>query len=86
MLYDGEDYYFSKTYHLHIVDRVGGGDSFGGGLIYSILSDKNSKETIEFAVAASSAIKHTVEGDYNRVSVSEVEKLVGGDGSGRVQR
>lgn len=85
MLYDGEDYHFSKTYHLHIVDRVGGGDSFGGGLIYSILSGKSSKETIEFAVAAS-ALKHTVEGEYNRVSVQEVEKLAGGDGSGRVQR
>ena len=85
MLYDGEDYYFSKSYHLHIVDRVGGGDSFGGGLIYSILSGKNSKDTIEFAVAAS-ALKHSVEGDYNRVSVAEVEKLAGGDGSGRVQR
>ena len=85
MLYDGEDYYFSKSYQLHIVDRDGGGDSFVGGLIYSILSGKSSKETIEFAVAAS-ALKHTVEGDYNRVSVAEVEKLAGGDGSGRVQR
>ena len=85
MLYDGEDYYFSKEYHLHIVDRVGGGDSFGGGLIYSLLTGKSSKEAIEFAVAAS-ALKHSVEGDYNRVSVSEVEKLAGGDGSGRVQR
>ena len=85
MLYDGEDYYFSKSYHLHIVDRVGGGDSFGGGLIYSLLTGKSSKEAIEFAVAAS-ALKHSVEGDYNRVSVSEVEKLAGGDGSGRVQR
>ena len=85
MLYDGEDYYFSKEYHLHIVDRVGGGDSFGAGLIYSILSGKDSKSTIEFAVAAS-ALKHSIEGDFNRVSVSEVEKLAGGDGSGRVQR
>lgn len=85
MLYDGKDYYLSKSYHLHIVDRVGGGDSFGAGLIYSILSGKNSRETIEFAVAAS-ALKHTVEGDFNRVSVKEVEKLAGGDGSGRVQR
>ena len=58
---------------------------FGGGLIYSLLSGKSSKDAIEFAVAAS-ALKHTVEGDYNRVSVSEVEKLAGGDGSGRVQR
>lgn len=85
MLYDGEDYYFSKEYHLHIVDRVGGGDSFGGGLIYSLLTGKSSKDAIEFAVAAS-ALKHSVEGDYNRVSVSEIEKLAGGDGSGRVQR
>ena len=85
MLYDGEDYYFSKEYHLHIVDRVGGGDSFGGGLIYSLLTGKSSKDAIEFAVAAS-ALKHSVEGDYNRVSVTEVEKLAGGDGSGRVQR
>ena len=85
MLYDGENYCFSKTYHLHIVDRVGGGDSFGAGLIYSLLSGKSLKEAIEFAVAAS-ALKHSVEGDYNRVSVAEVEKLAGGDASGRVQR
>ncbi len=85
MLYDGKDCYFSKSYHLHIVDRVGGGDSFGGGLIYALLSGKEPQEAIEFAVAAS-ALKHSVEGDYNRVSVSEVEKLAGGDGSGRVQR
>ena len=85
MLYDGEECYFSKSYHLHIVDRVGGGDSFGGGLIYSLLSGKTSQQAIEFAVAAS-ALKHSVEGDYNRVTVSEVEKLAGGDGSGRVQR
>ena len=85
MLYDGENYCFSKTYHLHIVDRVGGGDSFGAGLIYSLLSGKCTQDAIEFAVAAS-ALKHSVEGDFNRVSVSEVEKLSGGDGSGRVQR
>lgn len=85
MLYDGKEYHFSKTYHLHIVDRVGGGDSFGGGLIYSLLCGKSSKDAIEFAVAAS-ALKHTIEGDYNRVSVAEVEKLAGGDASGRVQR
>ncbi|MBQ9112165.1 MAG: sugar kinase [Clostridia bacterium] len=85
MLYDGENYCFSKSYHLHSVDRVGGGDSFGGGLIYALLSGKTTQQAIEFAVAAS-ALKHTVEGDYNRVSVSEVEKLAGGDGSGRVQR
>ena len=85
MLYDGENYCFSKEYHLHIVDRVGGGDSFGGGLIYALLSGKSTQEAIEFAVAAS-ALKHSIEGDYNRVGVSEVEKLAGGDGSGRVQR
>ena len=85
MLYDGENYCFSKEYHLHIVDRVGGGDSFGGGLIYALLSGKDTQAAIEFAVAAS-ALKHSIEGDYNRVSVSEVEKLAGGDGSGRVQR
>ena len=85
MLYDGKDYYFSNSYSLHIVDRVGGGDSFGAGLIYSILSGKDSQSTIDFAVAAS-ALKHSIEGDYNRVSVAEVEKLAGGDGSGRVQR
>ena len=85
MLYTGDKAYFSKKYAMHIVDRVGGGDSFGGGLIYSLLSGKSSKDAIEFAVAAS-ALKHSVEGDYNRVSVSEVEKLAGGDGSGRVQR
>ena len=85
MLYDGGNCYLSKAYHLHIVDRVGGGDSFGAGLIYCLLSGKDGQAAIEFAVAAS-ALKHSVEGDYNRVSVSEVEKLAGGDGSGRVQR
>lgn len=85
MLYDGENYCFSKEYHLHIVDRVGGGDSFGGSLIYALLSGKNTQDAVEFAVAAS-ALKHSIEGDYNLVTVSEVEKLAGGDGSGRVQR
>lgn len=85
MLYDGKDYCFSKEYHLHIVDRVGGGDSFGGGLIYSLTTGKSTQEAIEFAVAAS-ALKHSIEGDFNRVTVAEVEKLAGGDASGRVQR
>lgn len=85
MLYDGSDYFFSKQYHLRIVDRVGGGDSFGAGLIYSFLNGYSSQEAIEFAVAAS-ALKHSIEGDFNRVSVGEVQKLAGGDGSGRVQR
>ena len=85
MLYDGTAYYFSKTYHLHIVDRVGGGDSFGAGLIYGTLSNMEPQQALEFAVAAS-ALKHTIEGDFNMVSVDEVQKLAGGDGSGRVQR
>ena len=68
-----------------IVDRVGGGDSFGGGLIYAMLSDYDCRKAIEFAVAAS-CLKHTIEGDMNLVSVAEVENLMKGDGSGRVQR
>ena len=85
MLYDGENYCFSKKYDLHIIDRVGGGDSFGGGLIYALLSGKDTQAAVEFAVAAS-ALKHSIGGDYNMVTVAEVEKLAGGDGSGRIQR
>ena len=87
MLYNvaDDEYCFSKKYNLHIIDRVGGGDSFGGGLIYSLLSGKNTQAAVEFAVAAS-ALKHSIEGDYNMVTLAEVEKLAGGDGSGRIQR
>lgn len=85
MLYDGQDYLFSKKYKMHIVDRVGGGDSFGGGLIASILMGLDSQSVIEFAVAAS-CLKHSIEGDFNMVSLDEVHKLAGGDASGRVQR
>lgn len=85
MLYDGNDYYSSKNYLIHIVDRVGGGDSFGGGLIYALSNNFAPQDAIEFAVAAS-CLKHTIEGDYNMVSVDEVLKLAQGDGSGRVQR
>lgn len=85
MLYDGKDYYFSKNYLINIVDRVGGGDSFGAGLIYSLLNDYDPQKAVEFAVAAS-CLKHTVEGDFNMVTVEEVSKLAGGDASGRVQR
>lgn len=85
MLYDGKDCYFSRKYHMHIVDRVGGGDSFGAGLIYAMLDGKNAQGIIEFAVAAS-CLKHSIEGDYNMVSVAEVESLAGGNASGRVQR
>ncbi|MBQ7834019.1 MAG: sugar kinase [Lachnospiraceae bacterium] len=85
MLYENGEYYFSKSYNMHIVDRVGGGDSFGGGLIYASLQNMDSQKKIEFAVAAS-CLKHSIEGDFNMVSVDEVLKLAEGDGSGRVQR
>ena len=87
MLYDVayNEYCFSKKYDLHIIDRVGGGDSFGGGLIYALLTGKSTQDAVEFAVAAS-ALKHSIEGDYNMMTVAEVEKLAGGDGSGRIQR
>lgn len=85
MLYDGKEFYFSKKYDIHIVDRVGGGDSFGAGLIYAMSKDYSPQAAIEFAVAAS-CLKHSVEGDYNLVTVDEVLKLAGGDASGRVQR
>ena len=85
MLYCGGESFFSKKYAVHIVDRVGGGDSFGAGLIYSMLQGASDAEALEFAVAAS-CLKHTIEGDFNQVSVEEVKKLSGGDGSGRVQR
>lgn len=85
MLYDGKDYCFSKTYPVHIVDRVGGGDSFGGGLIYALINGYNTQDSIEFAVAAS-CLKHSIEGDFNLVDLKEVETLAKGDGSGRVQR
>ncbi len=85
MLYVDGNAYFSKKYAVHIVDRVGGGDSFGGGLIYSLLNGYDAQKTIEFAIAAS-CLKHSIEGDYNLVSVKEVETLAGGDASGRVQR
>lgn len=85
MLYADGQAYFSPTYHIHIVDRVGGGDSFGGGLIYSLLMEKEPQDAINFAVAAS-CLKHTIEQDFNLVSVQEVESLAGGNASGRVQR
>ena len=67
------------------MDRVGGGDSFGGGLIYGLNNYESEKDALEFAVAAS-CLKHTIPGDYNRVSAKEVESLMRGSGSGRVQR
>lgn len=87
MLYNAErdTAYFSRTYHIQIVDRVGGGDSFGGALIYALASKYSDQQAIDFAVAAS-CLKHTIEHDFNQVSVEEVLALMNGSGSGRVQR
>ena len=85
-LNDGKQFYVSKKYEIRdIVDRVGGGDSFAGGLIYGLNHYQDKQQALEFAVAAS-CLKHSIIGDFNRVGVSDVEKLMGGDGSGRVQR
>lgn len=85
MLFDGNDCFFSRSYAIHIVDRVGGGDSFGAGLIYALLEKQPPQKAIEFATA-SSCLKHSIEGDFNLVSVDEVWKLAEGNGSGRVER
>ncbi len=87
VLWDGDNLHLSKQYQItHIVDRVGGGDSFMGGLIYGLRTwPEDMQKALEFAVAAS-CLKHTIYGDYNQVSVQEVEKLMGGDASGRVAR
>jgi 2-dehydro-3-deoxygluconokinase len=85
-LNDGKEFLLSRHYEItHIVDRVGGGDSFAGGLIYGLLTLGNSREALEFAVAAS-CLKHSIPGDFNRFTVDEVKALLKGDGSGRVQR
>jgi len=85
MLYTGGKSHFSRRYDISIVDRVGGGDSFGGGLIYALLRGDGPESAINFAVAAS-CLKHSISGDYNRVTLEEVETLAKGDASGRVQR
>ena len=87
MLYDGNKMYESAQYQItDIVDRVGGGDSFMGGLIYGLLKyPDDDQNALNFAVAAS-CLKHTIKGDANLVTVAEVEKLMGGDASGRVAR
>jgi 2-dehydro-3-deoxygluconokinase len=86
VLWDGKKLYEAPTYQItHIVDRVGGGDAFMGGLIYGLLTYKSDQNALDFAVAAS-CLKHTVYGDFNQVAVDEVEKLMGGDASGRVAR
>ena len=85
-LNDREHFYESKRYEIRdIIDRVGGGDSFAGGLIYGLNNYESRQQALEFAVAAS-CLKHSILGDFNRVGVSDVEKLMGGDGTGRVQR
>lgn len=86
LIYDGKEFYQSKRYDVNpIIDRIGGGDSFSGGLIHGLLTKSTQGEALEFAVAAS-ALKHTVNGDFNLVSVEEVEALAGGAANGRVQR
>ena len=83
---DGKEFYHSRTYDItDIVDRVGGGDSFAGGLIYGLSTKSDAKAALEFAVGAS-CLKHTINGDLNLVTVEEVEKLIGGDGTGRIAR
>lgn len=86
LIYNGKEFYESKHYDINpIIDRVGGGDSFAGGLIHGLLTKANQGEALEFAVAAS-ALKHTISGDFNLVSTAEVESLAGGNANGRVQR
>ena len=86
MIFDGNEFYVSKRYDiLPIIDRVGGGDSFSGGLIHGLLTKQSMGEALEFAVAAS-ALKHTINGDFNMVSAEEVEALAGGNANGRIQR
>lgn len=88
LLHDEKDCvepYRSRRYDIQIVDRVGGGDSFASGLIYGLLTKNNTKDALEFAVAAS-CLKHSIPGDFNLVSIDEVEKLVKSGGSGRVER
>lgn len=86
LIYDGKEFYQSKRYDVNpIIDRIGGGDSFSGGLIHGLLTKNTQGEALEFAVAAS-ALKHTINGDFNLVSVEEVEALAGGAANGRVQR
>ena len=86
MIFDGNEFYVSKRYDiLPIIDRVGGGDSFSGGLIHGLLTKQSMGEALEFAVAAS-ALKHTINGDFNMVSAEEVEAIAGGNANGRIQR
>ena len=86
LIYDGKDFYLSRRYEINpIVDRVGGGDSFSAGIIHGLANGMSQERTLEFAVAAS-ALKHTIPGDVNMVSLAEVESLMNGNGNGRVER
>jgi 2-dehydro-3-deoxygluconokinase len=82
---DADQFHLSQRYDVRVVDRIGGGDSFAAGLIFGLLKGRGSGASLRFAVAAS-ALKQTIPGDFNRVSVAEVDRLVEGDASGRVQR
>lgn len=85
ILYNGEKVYNSRKYSIHLVDRIGGGDSFGAGLIYGLMEYSTPQQALEFAVAAS-CLKQTIEGDFNIVKVSDVQQLLQGNGTGRIQR
>lgn len=85
MIYDGKEFYHSKKYNLHLVDRGGGGASFAAGMIYGLLNGMSLQDTCEFATAAS-ALKQTITGDFNLATLDEVKALAGGDASGRVKR
>ena len=85
MIYDGNEFYHSRKYDIHLVDRGGGGASFAAGMIYGILNGMSLADTCEFATAAS-ALKQTITGDFNLATLDEVKKLMGGDASGRVSR
>ncbi|MBQ4573807.1 MAG: sugar kinase [Clostridia bacterium] len=85
MIYDGKEFYHSRNYSIHLVDRGGGGASFAAGMIYGILNGMSLADTCEFATAAS-ALKQTITGDFNLATLEEVKKLMGGDASGRVSR
>lgn len=85
ILYDGVNLYSSREYKIHLVDRVGGGDSFGGGLVHSLMNNYDPQRAIDFAVAAS-CLKQATEYDFSQATLADVQTLMGGDGSGRVQR
>lgn len=85
MLFDRNEYFLSDNYKIQIVDRVGGGDSFAASLIYGLINNFDNQKAIDFAIAAS-CLKHSIEGDYNLITVEEVNRLMNGDKSGRVKR